>query len=60
MAEKLFHLLRETPDNSGIYLETGETVTTDETEAKNRCRALSGETGSRHGIVVGAAEAIDC
>jgi hypothetical protein len=46
-----FHILAETPANSGTYTETGEIVGTNETDAKLRCIELS-QDGTRYGFWV--------
>ena len=46
-----FHILSETPVNSGTYTETGEVVTTNESDAVLRCIELSTD-GTRYGFWV--------
>ena len=45
-----YHILRETPDNSGTFTATGEVIDTHESDAKARCRELTQEDGGRYGF----------
>jgi hypothetical protein len=46
-----FHLLRETPDNSGTFTATGESIEGSVHEAVERCVALAAK-GGRYGMHV--------
>jgi hypothetical protein len=51
MATEAFHVITETPANSGTYVETSEVITADADVAVLRCVELS-QDGARYGFWV--------